>query len=83
MTFAFLSVTVVNRVIKRVGVGAVIVTFGPFSLPDSMVTAGGVIVAVVSIVTAIVAVEVTETVLVTLSYKSANRRKVEVRGVLT
>lgn len=69
MIFAFLSVTVVYLVTTRVGIGAVMVILGPFSLPDSMVTAGGVTVAIVSIVTAIVAVEVTDIVLVTLSRK--------------
>jgi hypothetical protein len=51
----------------RVGVGAVTVTAGPVAFAEMTVTAGGVIVAVVSKVTAITFVDVTMVVLVTLS----------------
>jgi hypothetical protein len=50
----------------RVGVGAVTVILGPTSLPETIVTGGGVIVNVVSRVSAMVAVEVTRTVFVIL-----------------
>jgi preprotein translocase subunit YajC len=44
----------------------VTVTRGPTSLPETIVTGGGVIVAVFEIVAATVAIEVTKTVFVTL-----------------
>lgn len=55
----------------RVGVAAVTVVLGPNSLPETTVTAGGVIVDVTALVTAIVAVDVTSTVRVTLRKWSA------------
>lgn len=67
MTLDWVCVMTVLRVMTRVGVGAVTVARGPNSCPETTVTGGGVIVAVVGIVTAIVAVEVTSTVFVTLS----------------
>ena len=50
----------------RVGVGAVTVVLGPNSLPETIVTAGGVMVEVVSIVSVTVAVVETTTVFVIL-----------------
>lgn len=56
----------VLRVITRVGVGAVTVVLGPNSLPETIVTAGGVMVEVVSTVSVTVAVVDTTTVFVIL-----------------
>ena len=72
MAFVFLSVMVVNLVTTRVGVGAVTVTLGPISLPETTVTGGGVIVDVVSMVTATVAVEVMRAVLVIMGYAAVS-----------
>ena len=57
---------IVLRVITRVGVAAVTVVLGPNSLPDTIVTGGGVMVDVVSIVCVMVAVDETTTVFVML-----------------
>lgn len=56
----------VLRVMTRVGVGAVTVVLGPNSLPETIVTAGGVMDEVVSIVSVTVAVVETTIVFVIL-----------------
>jgi hypothetical protein len=56
----------------RVGVAAVTVTAAPVVLPEMMVTGGGVMVAVVSRVTATVAVDVIKMVFVMLAYHISN-----------
>jgi hypothetical protein len=68
MTFCCVMVATVYRVMTLVGVGAVTVTAAPVALPEMTVTAGGVMVAVVSNVTPTVAVEVTTMVSVILLY---------------
>jgi hypothetical protein len=56
----------------RVGVAAVTVTAAPVVLPEMMTTGGGVMVTVVSRVTATVTVDVIKMVFVMLAYHISN-----------